>query len=151
MIKKSTLLFFLMAVCLFMAADAGEALDAAGAAAGEEKRAVEDAARYYLDAEIRRDHKVVYGMQAPSSGYLKSRTYEAYVAEAEASQVRVVKYRILNVTGLRDNHDRRAYPNIQRFVQVEVEVVLFYSDTKTYDEVNFSFTFIKEGGRWFKG
>jgi hypothetical protein len=144
-------LILLATAFLLPGAAAGWAGDAAGGAAGEEKRAVEDAARTYLDAEIRGDHKVIYGMLAPSSAYRKLRSYEAYVAEAEASKIRIIKYRVLNVTGIRDNHDRKAYPGVERFAQVEVDVVIFYGDTKTYDEVNFSFTFIREGGKWFKG
>lgn len=123
----------------------------APAPAGDERMGIEKAARTYLDAEVRNDHKAIYAMQAPSSEYMKHHSYETYLAEAQASRVAVTGYRILKVTNIRDNDDRKAYPNIERFAQVEVDLVLCSSDTGHYEEINCNFTFIKEGGKWFKG
>ena len=113
--------------------------------------AVYRAARAYLDAEVKRDLKAVYGHLAPSSVYCATHDYAAYLAEAEASPVRIVAYRILNVAGIRDNGDRQVWPAVEKFAQVEVDLEFLYVDTGETTQVNFDFTFIREKGRWYKG
>ena len=113
--------------------------------------AVYRAARAYLDAEVNRDLKAVYSHLAPSSVYCDTHDYAAYLAEAEASSVRIVAYRILNVAGIRDNGDRQAWPAVEKFAQVEVDLEFLYVDTGETTQVNFDFTFIREKGRWYKG
>ena len=113
--------------------------------------AVYRAARAYLDAEVNRDLKAVYSHLAPSSVYCATHDYAAYLAEAEASPVRIVAYRILNVAGIRDNGDRQAWPAVEKFAQVEVDLEFLYVDTGQTTQVNFDFTFIREKGRWYKG
>ncbi len=116
-----------------------------------EGRAVYRAARAYLEAELKRDLKAVYDHLAPSSVYCALHDYAAYAAEAEASPVRIVAYRILNIGGIRDNEDRQAWPGVEKFAQVEVDLKFRYIDTGETTEANFSFTFLKEKGRWYKG
>lgn len=113
--------------------------------------AVYRAARAYLDAEVKRDLRAVYGHLAPSSAYCATHDYAAYLAEAEASPVRIVAYRILNVAGIRDNGDRKAWPAVEKFAQVEVDLEFLYVDTGQTTQANFDFTFIREKGRWYKG
>ena len=112
---------------------------------------VGEAARKYFEAEMREDFRAVYDMLAPSSDYRRTHTYKEYLAEANASDARVIDYRIIRIDGPGENTDREGYPGIQSFARVEIEVRLFYRDTGGYDTINFSFTFIKEGNRWFKG
>ena len=119
--------------------------------AADETQSVRDAAGKYLDAEVRGDPDAVWGMLAPSSVYVKTHSYEEYLAEAKGLPVRVVEYRILAISGISENDDRGTYPDIQAFARVEVELKLFSRDTGTHDVVNIDFTFVKEGNRWYKG
>lgn len=113
--------------------------------------AVYRAARAYLDAELKRDLTAVYDHLAPSSVYCATHDYAAYLAEAESSPVRIVEYNILNIAGIRENEDRQAYPDVEKFARVEVDLKFLYVDTGQTAQVNFDFTFIKEKGRWYKG
>ncbi|MCD6570991.1 MAG: hypothetical protein J7L53_09850 [Deltaproteobacteria bacterium] len=116
-----------------------------------EKPAIKKAAQKYLDAEIRRDHKCIYGCLAPSSVYCSTHSYEEYLEEATSSPVRIIGYNILNIHHLTDNLNKEKDPSVEKFVQVEVDVTLFYNDIKKSAPVNYDFTFIKEGGKWYKG
>jgi len=117
-----------------------------------EERDIREAAQKYLDAEVRKDFKEAYACLAPSSVYMATRPgYEDYLREAEASSIRIVDYKIVEISKLRDNHDKATYPRIEKFVQVEVDVTFSFEDNKETVVVNYSFTFIKEGGKWYKG
>lgn len=116
-----------------------------------EEREVEAAARKYLDAEVARALKTVYECLAPSSIYRASHDYDTYLAQAQASPVRIQEYQILRITQIRLNEDKKTYPRVEKFAQVEVDLKVFFTDTKQSAEVNINFTFIKEGGRWYKG
>lgn len=120
-------------------------------AVSPEEEAILQAARAYLEAEVRRDLPKVYACLAPSSVYRSLNDYKAYLAEADASPVRIRSYKILGVKRIRGNHDPKAYPHVEQFAQVEVDIVIYYGDTQMTSEVNFDFTFIKEKGRWYKG
>ncbi|MCX5827279.1 MAG: nuclear transport factor 2 family protein [Deltaproteobacteria bacterium] len=116
-----------------------------------EEAGIREAAKKYLDAEIRRDLKTVYSYLAPSSIYCATHDYDAYVAEAEASPVRISGYKILRISNIRANDDKKAFPRVEKFAQVEVDMTITYIDTSQTSEVNFDFVFIKEGGKWYKG
>jgi hypothetical protein len=116
-----------------------------------EEPAIRKAAVQYLDAEVRRDLQGAYACLAPSSAYKATHTYGDYLKEAEASPVHIVDYKIIEISKLRDNHDRNQYPGIEKFVQVEVDVTFSHRDSPGTLPVNYSFTFIKEGGKWYKG
>jgi hypothetical protein len=116
-----------------------------------EEPEIREAARRYLDAEIRQDFREAFACLAPSSTYLAAHTYDDYLREARASSTRITGYRIIEISKLRDNHDRGKYPRIDKFVQVEVDVTLAHDGLPEGLPVNYSFTFIKEGGKWFKG
>jgi hypothetical protein len=118
---------------------------------GREEKAVEQAARAYLEAEVRRDFAAVWSLLAPSSAYCQTHDFEAYREEARQSPVRVERFEILRVAGIRPNHDPERFPRAERFADVEVDLVLYFTDTGTRTEVNHRFTFIREGGRWYKG
>jgi hypothetical protein len=137
---------------LFAPIGAGYGSDAAApSGASAEEREIYAAARKYLDAEVARDLKTVYGHLAPSSIYCATHDYEAYLAEAEASPVRIRAYKILRISHIRENEDKKTFPKADKFANVEVDMTLLYTDTQQTAEVNFDFTFIKEGSRWYKG
>ena len=116
-----------------------------------EKPRIEKAVDRYFAAEISRNHESVYGCIAPSSIYRSTHTYDEYLGQVQGSAVRIKNYHILNIHDLRGNHDKVKYPEIEKFVRVEVDITLLYNDTKETMEVNQDFTFIKEGGTWYKG
>jgi hypothetical protein len=120
-------------------------------ASAVEKKAVEQAARAYLEAEARRDFAAVWVSLAPSSVYRATHDYGSYREEAVRSPVRIERFEILRVAGVRPNHDPERFPKVERFAEVEVDLVLFFTDTETRTDVNYRFTFIREGGRWYKG
>ena len=124
---------------------------AAPAGASAEEREIDAAVRKYLDAEMARDLKTAYDCLSPSSIYRATHDYDAYLAEAGASPVRIRDYQILRITQIRVNEDKKTYPRVEKFAQVEVDMKVFFTDTNQAAEVNFNFTFIKEGGRWYKG
>jgi hypothetical protein len=116
-----------------------------------EKPHIEKAADKYFAAEINRDFKGVYDCLAPSSIYCSTHTYGKYLEQVQGSPVRIKDYHILNIHDLRENHDKVKYPKIEKFVRVEVDVTILYHDSNETMEVNQEFTFIKEGGTWYKG
>lgn len=116
-----------------------------------EKKAIEEAAGRYLEAEVNQDYGAVYESLGPSSVYRKSNTYDHYLEQAKGAPGRLMGYKILRISRLTENHDRRSYPGIDKFVRVEVEVIFEQTDSKRQTEANYDYTFIKEGGKWYKG
>jgi len=100
---------------------------------------------------VKRDLPAVYASLAPSSIYCATHDYEAFLAEADASPVRISGYKILRITHVRTNEDFKRFPKVEMFAQVEVDVIVFYKDTSEKADINFGFTFIKEKGKWYKG
>jgi hypothetical protein len=142
----------LIILFLFVSAGEGYGADSAlppGAAAEEHE--IDAAARKYLDAEIKRELKAVYDCLAPSSIYRATHDYDAYLAWAEASPVRIREYKILRIAHIRVNEDKQRFPHVEKFAEVEVNMHVHFIDTHQAAEVNFNFTFIQEGGRWYKG
>ncbi len=116
-----------------------------------ERPSIEKAARDYLAAETARDYKKVYALLAPSSIYMRTHTYDDFIREVESSPVVIRSYRIKDIYRLRPNHDPEVYPGVERFVQVEVDIDVGFSDTGAASSCNYCFTFLKENGRWYKG
>jgi hypothetical protein len=116
-----------------------------------ERDAIEQTAMAYFKAEMEHNYKQVYASLAPSSTYRKTHTYEQYLQDVSGSPVGIKTYHIVDIYRLRGNHDRATYPAVERFVQVEVDVDVGFADTGTTSTCNYCFTFIKEGGRWYKG
>lgn len=119
-------------------------------AAEGDKRAVLKAARNFLDAEIRRDYPAVYACFAPSSAYLRTHTYQQYLAEAKSAPYHVVAYQIVRINYIEDNKDPKSITAASRIAQVEVEVTFAYEGSDKRSVVNIGFIFLKEGGRWYK-
>ncbi len=125
-----------------------------GACAGSQKdpeaEAVLQAARNFLDAEVRSDYPAVYACFAPSSPYVRTHNYQQYLAEAKVAPDRVVKYRIIRVSYVQNSEDRKTYPAVDKIAQVEVDVTFLHPATQQRSEVNIGFVFLKERGRWYK-
>lgn len=116
-----------------------------------EKVAIEKATNAYFQAEMERDFKQVYAYLAPSSTYKKTHSYEQFLKHVGSSPVRIETYRIVDIYRLRDNDNRENYPGVDKFVQVEVDVDIRYTDTGAKSTYNYCFTFLKEKGVWYKG
>ncbi len=115
-----------------------------------EEKALLKAARAFLDAEIRRDYPAVYACFAPSSPYLRTHTYEQYLAEAKAAPYHVVAYQIVRVNYIQDNLDARNLTTADKIAQVEVEVTFAYEGSHRRSVTNIGFIFLKEKGKWYK-
>jgi hypothetical protein len=122
-----------------------------GSEALSEEPAVLKAARNYFDAEVARNLPEVYRCLAPSSAYCATHDYNAFLAEANSSPVRIVGYKIVRIAHIRNNEDLKGFPRVEKFAYVEVDIVVHYIDKNEKADVNFGFTFIKEGGKWYKG
>ena len=142
--KKILCLGFVLGAIL-----AGAFMSEAGDSLSEEESLLA-AARQYFDAEVRKDYPLVYACLSPSSAYCYSHSYEEYLEEALSSPNSVGSYRIIDITYIRDNDDRDRFPQVEKFAEIEVEVVLLYADTGKTSEFNIGFVFLKEGGKWYK-
>jgi hypothetical protein len=100
-----------------------------------EQQAVAAAARHYLEAEVKRDYKTVFRSLYPASEYRKANDFAAYLAEARSTPVGIESFKVLEVNG---------------FARVEVDVVIRFADTGRKSLVNYSFPFVRSGGRWYK-
>ena len=116
-----------------------------------ERGDIEQVAQAYFKAEMERDYKKLYTYLAPSSTYRRTHTYDQFLKDVSGSPVGIKTYHIVDIYRLRGNHDPGTYPAVKRFVQVEVDVDVGFADTGTTSTCNYCFTFIKEGGRWYKG
>jgi len=115
-----------------------------------EKDTIEKAALDYLNAEKQKDVKAVYALLAPSSDYKRNHSYEQYLQDIAAnSPLSINDYKITRIYRLRDNDNPKNYPAVDKFVQVEVEFVFAHSGPNSI--YNYSFTFLKEQGKWYKG
>ena len=115
-----------------------------------EKGTVEKAAQAYLKAEMGKDSRQVYALLAPSSDYKKTHTYDEYLKDIEVNPSEAINsYKIIRIYHLRNNDDRQNYPGVDKLVQVEVEVTFTHAGPDSI--FNYSFTFLKEKGNWYKG
>ena len=115
-----------------------------------EKDTIEKTAHAYLKAEMKKDSRQVYALLAPSSDYKKTHSYEEFLKDiAENPPLSINEYKIIRIYRLRDNDNRQNYPGVDKFVQVEVEVTFTHSGPNSI--YNYSFTFLKEKGKWYKG
>jgi hypothetical protein len=116
-----------------------------------EREAIEKAARSYFKSEMDRNFNQIYAHLAPSSTYRKTHSYREYAKEAAKSPVIIQKYRIVDIYRLRDNDNRKDYPLVDKFVQVEVDVEINVKGSGAKSTYNYCFTFLKEKGAWYKG
>ncbi len=118
--------------------------------APSEEQEVLQAARDFLDAEIRRDYPAVYACFAPSSVYRRTHTYRQYLDEAKTAPFHVVEYKIIRISYIEDNKDPKSITTAGRIAQVEVDVTFAYEGSGRRSVVNIGFIFLKEGGKWYK-
>ncbi|MGC9323461.1 MAG: hypothetical protein ACP5G0_01815 [Desulfomonilia bacterium] len=116
-----------------------------------ERPRIEAAIQDYFAAEMSEDYEKLYQCLAPSSHYRRTHTYEDFLAEMQSTPVKIVEYKVVDIYGLRPNHDPEAYPAVDRFVQAEVDITLLFTDTNARALYNYCFTFLREGGTWLKG
>jgi hypothetical protein len=116
-----------------------------------ERDAIEQAVKAYFKAEMEQNFKLVYTYLAPSSVYRKKHSYQDFLNDVGNSPVRIKSYRIVDIYRLRNNDNRETYPFVDKFVQVEVDVDIGYSNTGVNSTYNYCFTFLKEYGVWYKG
>jgi hypothetical protein len=115
-----------------------------------EKDNIEKTAHAYLKAEMKKDSQQVYALLAPSSDYKQTHSYEDFLKDiAENPPLSINEYKIIRIYRLRDNDNRKNYPGVDKFVQVEVEVTFTHAGPNSI--YNYSFTFLKEKGKWYKG
>jgi hypothetical protein len=115
-----------------------------------ERDAIEKTARAYLKAEMEGNSKQVYAFLAPSSTYKQTHSYEEFIKDiAGYPPMAINTYKIIRIYRLRDNDNRRNYPGVDKFVQVEVEVTFTHAGPDSI--FNYSFTFLKEKRNWYKG
>jgi len=122
----------------------------ASAAEDQETTAVLRAARSFLDAEVNRDYGSVYARLAPSSSYVRKHTYEDYAAAARSAQDRIVDYTIVRITYIHDNDNRAKWPCVEKFAQVEVDMVMLHIPSNQRSTINMGLVFLKENGTWYK-
>lgn len=115
-----------------------------------ERDAIEKVAHTYLKAEMEGNSKQVYAFLAPSSTYKQTHSYEEFLKDIVGYPPMAINtYKIVNIYSLRDNDNPKSYPDVDKFVQVEVEVT--FTQTGPNNTYNYSFTFLKEKGNWYKG
>jgi hypothetical protein len=149
MIKELKAAGILIALCILVLSVPGSIRSESGDAA--EKEAVLKAARIYLDAEVRRDYPRLYACFAPSSIYVRSHTYRQFLEDVRTAPDRLVAYRIVRVSYIQDQEDRKKFPTIDKVAQVEVEATFLNAPTQKRSEVNIGFIFLREKGKWYKG
>lgn len=115
-----------------------------------EAAAVMQAARTYLDAEVRRDYAAVYACFAPSSDYVRLKSYKQYLGEIKSTGQQVVKYRIVNISYIEKNSNRLLSADIEKIAEVVTDVTLLNKSTGKQSDVNIGFIFLKEKGKWYK-
>ena len=115
-----------------------------------EKDAIENTAHSYLKAEMTKNTRQVYALLAPSSDYKQTHSYEEFLKDITKNPpLSINEYKIIKINRLRNNDNRQNYPGVEKFVQVEVEVT--FKHTGPNSIYNYSFTFLKEKGKWYKG
>lgn len=108
------------------------------------------AAKEYLDAENSGDWAKVWAMLAPSSVFKRSHTYDSFVEIIRTNPTRIQAYEIEEVLSVEDNLDRAAMPKVEKIAAVRVRVILKDNVGPVRQRTSI-LTFLREGGRWYKG
>jgi hypothetical protein len=115
-----------------------------------EQQEVAAAARRYLEAEVKRDYPEVFRSLYPASEYRRVHDFQAYLAEARSTPVRIEAYEVLQISSIMENPDPNILPDVDGFARVEVDVRIRYSDNGQQNLVNYAFPFVRAGGKWYK-
>ncbi len=116
----------------------------------DETEELTSAVEAYFEAEKAGDWAKVWKLLAPSSEFKTRFSFEMYLEIVQANAVRVKSYRILEIEGVHDSRETANLPSIEKTAAVRVKVTLTVEGGKDSEHVN-TLTFLKEGGRWYKG
>ena len=116
----------------------------------DETEELTSAVEAYFEAEKAGDWAKVWNLLAPSSEFKKRFSFEMYVEMVRTNAVRVKSYRILEIEGVYDSSDAANLPSIEKTASVRVKVILTVEGGNDSEHVS-TLTFLKEGGRWYKG
>ncbi|MFH1135588.1 MAG: nuclear transport factor 2 family protein [Pseudomonadota bacterium] len=116
-----------------------------------EIREVRRAAAAYLEAERAGDVEGVWNLLAPSSDFKKGYTLDMYREMASQGRGRIKDYVIEDISGLSSQFDYDYYRGVDRIAEVKVLVTVVFDETGETSSRRTSFTFVKEGGQWYKG
>ena len=115
-----------------------------------EKQALLSAAKAYFKAEMEGDAEKVWKMLAPSSRFKRAYSYPFYQEMTKRNSVRIKEYVVEEIVEIRDNGDKNSMPAVEKIGTIKVHVILG-SDRGKDMEHSSTFTFLKEGGTWYKG
>jgi hypothetical protein len=115
-----------------------------------EKQALLSAVREYFKAEMDGDTEKVWKMLAPSSRFKKSYSYPFYQEMTKRNSIRIKEYVVEEIVEIRDNADKDSMPAVEKIGTIKVHVILG-SDRGKDTEHSSMLTFLKEGGKWYKG
>ncbi len=111
---------------------------------------LEKTAQAYFEAEIKQDSERVWEMIAPSSKYKKDHTYEMFLEMVKESTIKIKKFKIEKVVEIESNKDQEGMPLVTDIGYVRVFVIIGGPGFKD-SERHVTMTFLKEGGKWYKG
>lgn len=111
---------------------------------------LEKTAQAYFEAEIKQDTERVWEMIAPSSKYKKDHTYEMFLAMVKKSTIKIKKFKIEKVVEIESNKDQERMPLVTDIGYVRVFVIIGGPGFRD-SERHVTMTFLKEGGKWYKG
>jgi hypothetical protein len=104
----------------------------------------------YLEAENLGDWAKVWAMLAPSSIFKRSNTYDSFLETIRTNPTRLQAYEIVGVLSVEENVDRSKVPRVEKIAAVRVLVILKDKEGPTRKRTSI-LTFLREGGRWYKG
>jgi hypothetical protein len=116
----------------------------------DDKADLISAVKAYFDAEMTGDLLQVWNLIAPSSVFKKSYTYPMYLEMVRGNATQVKRYVIEEVMEVVDRPDPENMPNVEKLGVVRV-LVLLAGDGALEVERRSVLTFLKEGGKWYKG
>ncbi|MFC1834877.1 nuclear transport factor 2 family protein [Thermodesulfobacteriota bacterium] len=108
------------------------------------------AVKSYFRAEVADNPRQVWEMIAPSSVFKKRFTYAMYLEMVKDNPLTVKRYSVQKVVKIIEGPDKDTMPRVEKLGLVKVRVTLTDAGGKETEHTNV-LTFLKEGGRWYKG
>ncbi|MEW6533261.1 MAG: hypothetical protein AB1473_20690 [Thermodesulfobacteriota bacterium] len=122
----------------------------ANPAQADDKADLISAVKAYFDAEMSGDLLQVWNLIAPSSVFKRTYTYPMYQEMVRGNATQVKRYVIEEVMEVVDRPDPENMPNVEKLGVVRV-LVLLAGEGAPDAERRSVLTFLKEGGKWYKG
>jgi hypothetical protein len=116
----------------------------------DERSRLVQAAQSYFQAEVDGNLRLIWEMLAPSSDFKKTHTFQIYKEMAEKSTIRITSFEIETVVEIEENRNKAKLPLVKKVGYVRVFVTLEGPEFPI-SERHITMTFLKEGGRWYKG